>query len=39
MSLPPNITAALIHGADERVPAEAIQFGAGCLRDVIHRYR
>jgi acetylornithine deacetylase/succinyl-diaminopimelate desuccinylase-like protein len=39
MRLPPHITTALIHSADERVPAEAIEFGVRCLTDVISRYR
>ncbi|MEJ7569222.1 MAG: M20/M25/M40 family metallo-hydrolase [Gaiellaceae bacterium] len=39
MQLPPSITTSLIHAANERVPAEAIEFGAGCLIDAIHGYR
>jgi len=39
MRLPPHITTALIHAADERVPAEALEFGVQCLSDVINRYR
>jgi len=39
MRLPRHITTALIHAADERVPAEAIEFGVRCLTDVISRYR
>jgi acetylornithine deacetylase/succinyl-diaminopimelate desuccinylase-like protein len=39
MRLPRHIGPALIHAADERVPAEAVEFGATCLIDVINRYR
>ena len=39
MRLPPHIGTELLHAADERVPAEAIGFGAECLLDVIDRYR
>jgi acetylornithine deacetylase/succinyl-diaminopimelate desuccinylase-like protein len=39
MRLPPHITTALIHAADERVPADAIEFGVECLADVVNRYR
>lgn len=38
MRLPPHITTALIHAPDERVPAEAIEFGAECVFEVIKRY-
>ena len=34
MRLPPHITTALIHAPDERVPADAIEFGVECLIDV-----
>ena len=39
MRLPRHIGPALIHAADERVPAEAVEFGATCLVDVINKYR
>jgi len=39
MRLPPHLTTALIHAPDERVPAEAIEYGAGCLLEAIRRYR
>lgn len=39
MRLPRHIGTALVHAADERVPAEAIGFGVDCLLDVISRYR
>jgi len=39
MRLPRHITMALIHGADERVPADAVDFGATCLLEIIKRYR
>jgi acetylornithine deacetylase/succinyl-diaminopimelate desuccinylase-like protein len=29
----------LIHAADERVPADAIRFGAEAIRRVLERYR
>jgi acetylornithine deacetylase/succinyl-diaminopimelate desuccinylase-like protein len=38
MRLPPHITTALIHAPDERVPAEAIEFGAECVFEAITRY-
>ncbi len=38
MRLPPHITTALIHAPDERVPAEAIEFGADCVSEAIRRY-
>jgi acetylornithine deacetylase/succinyl-diaminopimelate desuccinylase-like protein len=38
MLLPPHITTALIHAPDERVPAEAIEFGADCVFEAIRRY-
>jgi len=39
MRLPRHITMALIHGADERVPADAVDFGATCLIEVIEQHR
>ena len=39
MRLPRHLDLALIHAADERVPAESIEFGVSCLVDVIGRYR
>lgn len=40
MNLPPDFNfAATIHAADERVPVEAIQFGADAIYEVIKRYR
>jgi acetylornithine deacetylase/succinyl-diaminopimelate desuccinylase-like protein len=38
MRLPPDITMDLIHSADERVPAEAIDFGVRVLADALARY-
>ncbi len=38
MRLPQHITTALIHAPDERVPAEAIRWGAECLWQAVHRY-
>jgi acetylornithine deacetylase/succinyl-diaminopimelate desuccinylase-like protein len=38
MRLPPHITTALIHAPDERVPAEAIQWGADCLWEAVRQY-
>jgi acetylornithine deacetylase/succinyl-diaminopimelate desuccinylase-like protein len=38
MRLPPKIGTSLVHAANERIPAEAIEFGTNCLLDVIHRY-
>jgi acetylornithine deacetylase/succinyl-diaminopimelate desuccinylase-like protein len=38
MRLPPHITTALIHAPDERVPAEAIEFGTECVFEAITRY-
>jgi acetylornithine deacetylase/succinyl-diaminopimelate desuccinylase-like protein len=38
MRLPQHITTALIHAPDERVPAEAIEFGAECVFEAISRY-
>jgi acetylornithine deacetylase/succinyl-diaminopimelate desuccinylase-like protein len=39
LQLPPEITPALMHAADERVPAEAIEPGVDCLLDAVKRYR
>ena len=39
MRLPRHLDLSLVHAADERVPAEAIEFGVSCLVDVIDRYR
>ena len=39
MRLPPHITTHLIHAADERVPADAIDVGIRVLVDVLERYR
>ena len=39
MRLPRYIGMSLVHAADERVPAEAVEFGTACLLDVINRYR
>jgi acetylornithine deacetylase/succinyl-diaminopimelate desuccinylase-like protein len=39
MRLPPQIGTSLVHGANERIPAETLEFGTNCLLDVIHRYR
>jgi acetylornithine deacetylase/succinyl-diaminopimelate desuccinylase-like protein len=38
MRLPPGITTALIHAPDERVPADAVQFGTSCVFEAIRRY-
>lgn len=39
MNLPPDIDLpALIHGENERVPVEAIEFGASVLYDLVRRY-
>jgi acetylornithine deacetylase/succinyl-diaminopimelate desuccinylase-like protein len=38
MRLPRRLGMSLVHAADERVPADAIEFGVACLLDVIHRY-
>ena len=38
MQLPPEIRFDLIHSIDERVPADAITFGADALYQLIHRY-
>ena len=39
MQLPKHITTALIHAPDERIPAAAVEFGAGCVYEAIRRYR
>jgi acetylornithine deacetylase/succinyl-diaminopimelate desuccinylase-like protein len=39
MRLPPHLGTKLVHAADERVPADAVEFGTECLVDVINRYR
>jgi acetylornithine deacetylase/succinyl-diaminopimelate desuccinylase-like protein len=38
MRLPPDISTALIHAPNERVPAQAIEFGAECVFEAIRRY-
>jgi acetylornithine deacetylase/succinyl-diaminopimelate desuccinylase-like protein len=38
MRLPPHITTALIHAPDERVPADAVRWGAACLCEAVRRY-
>ena len=38
MRLPKHITLALIHAPNERIPAEAVYFGADCVYEVIRRY-
>ncbi len=39
MNLPPEIEIfRLIHAADERVPADCLQFGASCIFDVLRRF-
>jgi acetylornithine deacetylase/succinyl-diaminopimelate desuccinylase-like protein len=39
MKLPPEIEiAALAHGADERIPVEAMEFGTEALYTLLHRY-
>jgi acetylornithine deacetylase/succinyl-diaminopimelate desuccinylase-like protein len=38
MRLPKEITLDLIHAPDERVPADAIRFGAECLVEAIRQY-
>ena len=39
MRLPPQIGTSLVHAANERIPAETLEFGTNCLLDVINRYR
>jgi len=38
MRLPKEISVDLIHARDERVPADALRFGTGCLVEAIDRY-
>lgn len=38
MRLPRHITTALVHAPDERVPADAVEFGADCIYEVIRRF-
>jgi len=38
MRLPREITMALMHAPDERVPSETLDFGVDCLVEVIRRY-
>jgi acetylornithine deacetylase/succinyl-diaminopimelate desuccinylase-like protein len=39
MKLPPGLDFwKLVHGADERVPVEALEFGAACLYDLLQRF-
>ena len=38
MQLPPHITTALIHAPDERIPADAVEFGTSCVCEAIRRY-
>ena len=38
MRLPKEISVDLIHGRDERVPADALRFGMDCLVEAIDRY-
>jgi acetylornithine deacetylase/succinyl-diaminopimelate desuccinylase-like protein len=39
MRLPSHITMELIHAPDERIPADAIDFGTDCLYEAVRRYR
>jgi acetylornithine deacetylase/succinyl-diaminopimelate desuccinylase-like protein len=39
MRLPPEIGTSLVHAANERIPADTLEFGTNCLLDAIHRYR
>ncbi len=39
MRLPTHITTALIHAPDERIPADAVEFGTDCVYEVFRRYR
>jgi acetylornithine deacetylase/succinyl-diaminopimelate desuccinylase-like protein len=39
MRLPPEIGTSLVHAANERIPADALEFGTNCLVDAINRYR
>jgi acetylornithine deacetylase/succinyl-diaminopimelate desuccinylase-like protein len=38
MRLPPDVTLSLMHAPDERVPADALQFGVDCLTDLVRHY-
>jgi acetylornithine deacetylase/succinyl-diaminopimelate desuccinylase-like protein len=38
MRLPKHITTRLVHAPDERIPADAVEFGAACVFDVVRRY-
>lgn len=38
MRLPPHITTALIHAPEERIPADAVEFGTSCVYEAIRRY-
>lgn len=39
LRLPPEITPALMHAADERVPADSVEPGLECLLGAVRRYR
>lgn len=39
LRLPPEITPALMHAADERVPVDAVEPGLECLLGAVRRYR
>jgi acetylornithine deacetylase/succinyl-diaminopimelate desuccinylase-like protein len=39
MRLPKHITTKLLHAPDERVPADAIEFGAECVYEAVKRYQ
>jgi acetylornithine deacetylase/succinyl-diaminopimelate desuccinylase-like protein len=39
MRLPPEIGTSLLHAADERIPADTLEFGTNCLLDAIRKYR
>jgi acetylornithine deacetylase/succinyl-diaminopimelate desuccinylase-like protein len=39
MRLPKHITTALMHAANERIPADAVAFGSECVYEAIRRYR
>ena len=39
MRLPKHITTELIHAPNERIPADAVEFGAECVFEAIRRYR
>lgn len=38
MRLPRHITTDLIHAPDERIPVDAVEFGADCIYEAIRRY-